>query len=113
MDCLDDYSSFLYEKTSKKIHWYLGTCCLDHVNQWCESNITNLKYNAEIGECDILVVGTKLSRSDIEFINFDEQLQQLESLSEGLKIPEGVDCSACDQLPAGDLQDQCRSGLGC
>ena len=69
MENLDEYSSYLYKKTGKKIHWYLGTCCLDYANGWCQENINSLKYSAEISECDVLVVGTKLTQSDIEIIN--------------------------------------------
>ncbi|OGJ37326.1 MAG: hypothetical protein A2383_01480 [Candidatus Pacebacteria bacterium RIFOXYB1_FULL_39_46] len=63
--------------------------------------------------------------SDIEFIDFDVQLEQMKTLPQEMINEETIgetteentesnlDCSVCDQIPAGDSRDQCLATLGC
>lgn len=48
--------------------------------------------------------------ADVEFVDFSQQMQEMEEMADTI---EGVDCSACDGLPDGDIQDQCFAALGC
>jgi len=47
--------------------------------------------------------------SNIEFADFTQMMTEVqESLEQS-----GLDCSICDQVPAGDARSQCLSSLGC
>jgi len=48
--------------------------------------------------------------SDIEFVDLSETMQQMQDITKNLETNK---CSACDQLPAGDLKDQCLQALDC
>jgi len=49
--------------------------------------------------------------ADVEFIDF---AAQTEGLQKNLKKTMGDDhCASCDQLPEGDVRNQCLSALGC
>ncbi|MEX0895782.1 MAG: hypothetical protein WDZ94_02480 [Patescibacteria group bacterium] len=51
--------------------------------------------------------------SDIEFIDFSQQIESLQNISPQDVQNGEIDCSVCDQAPAGEAQDQCRAALGC
>ncbi|MFH2118493.1 MAG: hypothetical protein ABII10_02030 [Candidatus Paceibacterota bacterium] len=56
--------------------------------------------------------------SNIEFIDFAAQMETFEEMmpEQSDSATEGdldLDCSVCDQIPAGDAQTQCLNSLGC
>lgn len=51
--------------------------------------------------------------TNIEFIDFSAQIEALESITPQELQSGEIDCSVCDQVPAGDAQNQCRAALGC
>lgn len=50
--------------------------------------------------------------SNIEFLDLSETMMQLQQESQE-SIKNSVDCSVCDQAPAGAARDQCLQNLGC
>ena len=48
-----------------------------------------------------------------DYIEFTDLNQQIEQIEEAVDQVETVSCDVCDQLPAGEAQDQCRQSLGC
>ncbi len=49
--------------------------------------------------------------STVEFIDTDAMMQELQV--ETSEAMEGLDCSVCDNVPAGPSKDQCLQALGC
>ncbi len=48
--------------------------------------------------------------NDIEFSDLQSQMMDLGGMD---GMPEGIDCSACDQVPEGAARAQCLAALGC
>lgn len=48
--------------------------------------------------------------SDIEFMDLSEQMKQAQ---EAMQNAPKLDCSVCDQIPAGDSRTQCQKAMGC
>ena len=48
--------------------------------------------------------------SNIEFVDLSQEVLQIEETVEQV---EEAQCSACDQLPAGQGKEECRQSLGC
>lgn len=48
--------------------------------------------------------------SDVTFTDVSAQIQQMQQNTQAMPK---IDCSACDQAPAGPARDQCRQALGC
>jgi hypothetical protein len=51
--------------------------------------------------------------SDVEFTSFQEMIDQAMEAQTKMMQDSGIDCSVCDQVPAGSAQDQCKAALGC
>lgn len=51
--------------------------------------------------------------SDIEFVDFSQQMDAFQSVTPSDNQSGEIDCSICDQAPAGEAQAQCRMALGC
>lgn len=63
-----ELSKFVYQATGKKIHWYLGSCCYDITSVWSMEEVATATYSTTLEDCDILVVGTKLGKNDLDVI---------------------------------------------
>jgi len=52
---------------------------------------------------------------DVEFVDFSAQLEMMNEQMETVEQPtnDQVDCSVCDQIPAGQGRDQCLVTFGC
>lgn len=49
--------------------------------------------------------------TNVEFTDTSEMMQKAQEAQE--KAKDSIDCSVCDQVPAGSARDQCLSNLGC
>lgn len=73
------------------------------------SNSTGLTDTSEVDfDCDNWSVDERkfIPPSNVEFVDLTSSLDQLQELM-------GGECSACQQLPAGDTRNQCLQALNC
>lgn len=72
----ESVSDRFYYKTGKKIHWYMGSCCLE-ISSFSQNKDFSDFYSAtNIEDAEVVIIGTKIGPQDIKLFKSVSNLHE-------------------------------------